>query len=165
MLKIVQLEPDIAVAPQLAAGDFAELAARGFRSVVGIRPDGEAQDQLPNAQASAVARGHGLAFRYLPVRGLNITDDEVVGAFTRLMADLPGPILFYCGTSTRCATLWVQAAAPRLGVDTVLGVARANGYEFDFLRGLLLERVEWQSATPLLPAAARAMRGARSSGG
>jgi len=155
MPKIVQLEPDIAVAPQLGAADFAELAGRGFRSVVDIRPDGEAQDQLPNAQAAAAARGHGLAFRYLPVRSLNVTDDEVVGAFTRLMADLPAPILFYCGTST----LWVQAAAPRLGVDTVLGVARANGYEFDFLRGLLLERVEWQSATPLLPAVVRAMRG------
>jgi sulfide:quinone oxidoreductase len=159
MAKIVQLEPDIAVAPQLGAADFAELAARGFRSVVDIRPDGEAQDQLPNAQAAAAARRHGLAFRYLPVRSLNITDDEVVGAFTRLMADLPAPILFYCGTSTRCATLWVQAAAPRLGVDTVLGVVRANGYELDFLRGLLLERVEWHSGTPLLPAAAHAARG------
>lgn len=159
MPKITQFEPDIAVAPQLAAADFAELAARGFRSVVDIRPDGEAQDQLPNAQAAAAARRHGLAFRYLPVRGLNVTDDEVVGAFTRLMADLPGPILFYCGTSTRCTTLWVQAAAPRLGVDTVLGIARNNGYELDFLRGLLTERVEWHSTTPLLPAAAQAARG------
>jgi sulfide:quinone oxidoreductase len=159
MPKIVQLEPDIAVAPQLAAADFAELAARGFRSVVDIRPDGEAQDQLPNAQAAAIAREHGLAFRYLPVRSLNITEDEVVGAFTRLMADLPAPILFYCGTSTRCATLWAQAAAPRLGVDTVLDVARASGYQLDFLRGLLSERAEWHSTTPLLPAAARAMRG------
>jgi len=158
MPKIVRLEPDIAVAPQLGADDFAELAARGFRSVVDIRPDGEARDQLPNMQAAAVARAEGLAFRYLPVRSLNTTDDEVVGAFTRLIADLPAPILFYCGTSTRCATLWVQAAAPRLGVDAVLNVARENGYELDFLRGLLTERVEWQSATPMLTAAAQSAR-------
>jgi len=159
MPKITQLEPDIAVAPQLSAADFAELAARGFRSVVDIRPDGEAQDQLPNALAAAAAYRHDLAFRYLPVRSLNVTDDDVVGAFTRLVADLPAPILFYCGTSTRCTTLWVQAAAPRLGVDQVLGVARANGYELEFLRGLLQERAEWQSATPLVPAAAQAARG------
>ena len=140
MSKVIQLEPDIAVAPQLVAADFAGLAARGFRSVVNLRPDGEAPDQLPAAQAAAVARRHGLAFRYLPVRSLNVTDDDVVGAFTRLMDELPGPILFYCGSSMRCATLWVQAAAPQLGVDAVLAVARNAGYELDFLRGTLLER-------------------------
>jgi len=140
MSKVIQLEPEIAVAPQLVAADFAELAARGFRSVVNLRPDGEAPDQLPAAQAAAAARRHGLAFRYLPVRSLNVTDDDVVDAFTRLMDDLPGPILFYCGSSTRCATLWVQAAAPQLGVDAVLAVARKAGYELDFLRGTLLER-------------------------
>ena len=40
MAKIIQLEPDVAVAPQLVEADFAEIAARGFRSVVNNRPDG-----------------------------------------------------------------------------------------------------------------------------
>jgi len=55
VVEFIQLEPDIAVAPQLVEADFAEIAARGFRSVVNNRPDGEAPDQLPNAQAAAAA--------------------------------------------------------------------------------------------------------------
>ena len=53
MARIAQLEPDIYVAWQLVESDFADLAARGFRSVVNNRPDGEAPEQLPNARAQA----------------------------------------------------------------------------------------------------------------
>jgi sulfide:quinone oxidoreductase len=140
--KIIQLEPDIAVAPQLVEADFAEIAAQGFRSVVNNRPDGEAPDQLPNAQAEAAARRHGLAFRYQPVKNGNVTDDDVVSTFSRLMDELPGPILFYCRTGTRCTILWTQVAAPRLGVDAALSIAQDAGYDLDVLRDTLLER-EW----------------------
>jgi uncharacterized protein (TIGR01244 family) len=123
MVKIIQLEPDIAVAPQLVEADFADIAARSFRTVVNNRPDGEAPDQLPNTQAAAAAHRHGLEFRYHPVRNLNVIDDEVVDTFARLMEDLPEPIVFYCGTGARRTILWTLAAAGRLGVDEALAVA------------------------------------------
>lgn len=156
MVKIVQLEPDIAVAPQLGEADFAEIAALGFRAVVNNRPDGEAADQLPNAQAEAAARRHGLAYRYQPVRNLNVTDDDVVEAFARLADELPGPVLFYCRSGTRCTTLWTQAAAPRLGIDRALATARAAGYDLDFLRETLAGRADWR-AVPA-PASAPALQ-------
>ena len=121
-------------------------AARGFRSVVAIRPEGEAPDQLPQASAAQVAERNGLAFRYLPVSGLDAIDEDTVISFARLMDELPGPILFYCGTGTRCAVLWSQAAASRLGVDAVLRAARKAGFKFDFLRDTLEERSQWREA-------------------
>ncbi len=148
MVKIVQLEPEIAAAPQLVEADFGDIAARGFRSVVNVRPDNEASGQLPNAQAKDAAERNGLAFRHLPVMSINSTDDDVVDRFAQLMDDLPGPILVYCGTATRSTTLWTQAAAPRLGVDAVLAVAREAGYDLEFLRDILEERVEWFNAAP-----------------
>jgi sulfide:quinone oxidoreductase len=148
MPRIVQLETDIAAAPQLVEADFAEVAARGFRSVVNIRPDGEAPDQLPNAQAQRAAERQGLAFRHLPVMSLNATDDDVVDDFARLMDALPGPILFYCGSATRCTTLWTQAAAPRIGVDEALAVAREAGHDLEFLRETIEERIDWRDGTP-----------------
>ena len=146
--KIIQLEADIAAAPQLVEADFAEVAARGFRSVVNIRPDGEAPDQLPNGEAGRAAERNGLTYRHLPVMSLNATDDDVVDDFARLMDALPGPILFYCGSATRCTTLWTQAAAPRIGVDEALAVAREAGHDLEFLRETIEERIDWRDDTP-----------------
>jgi len=138
--RIVELEPGIFVAPQLVEPDFAEIAARGIRSVVNNRPDGEAPGQLPNEQAEAAARRHGLAFRFLPVTSLTVTDDAVVGAFARLLDDLPRPTLLYCRSGTRCTILWTQVAAPRLGVERVLRIAAHAGYDMEVLRDDLVER-------------------------
>lgn len=156
MVKIVQLETDIAAAAQLSEADFAHVAARGFRSVVNIRPDGEAPDQLPNAHAERAAEQQGLTFRHLPVMSFNVTDEEVVGNFARLMDDLPGPILFYCGSAMRCTTLWTQAAAPRLGIDRALLVAREAGHDLELLRETLEERAHWRDTRPVLTSAAAA---------
>jgi len=150
--KIIQLEANVAVAPQLVEADFAEIAARGFRSVVNNRPDGEAPDQLPSAEAEAAARRHGLTFQYQPVKNGNVTDDDVVDDFARLMDELPRPILFYCRTGTRCTILWTQVAAPRMGVDAALSIAQDNGYELDVLRDTLLER-EWLRNAAVWPSA------------
>ncbi len=141
MVKIIQLAPHIAVAPQLDEDDFATIAARGFHSVVNIRPDGESPGQLPNAQAEAAAHRHGLEFRHQPVKNIDVTDDDVVGAFARLMDNLPEPILLYCRTGTRCALLWFQAAANRIGIDRALAGAHNAGYDLDFLRDILAERL------------------------
>lgn len=154
MVKIVQLEPEIAVAPQLVEADFAEVAARGFRSVVDNRPDGEAPDQVPHDQAAAAAGRHGLAFRYQPVTNAHITDDEVVEAFAQAMEELPTPILFYCRTGTRSTTLWTQASAGRLGIDRALETARMAGYDLDILRDTLAERAAVPAGASLHVAAA-----------
>lgn len=139
MAHIVELETDIYVASQLVESDFAQIAARGFRSVVNNRPDGEAPDQMPNERAEAAALRHGLQFRFLPVDCVTVTEDRVVDAFARLMADLPRPILFYCRTGTRCTTLWTQAAVARLGVARALELAAKAGYDMEILRDRLVE--------------------------
>jgi len=140
MAKLIQLETGIFVAAQLVESDFAEVAARGFRSVVNNRPDGEAPDQLLNDRAKAAALRHRLQYRYQPVENLNVTNDDVVSAHARLMNDLPGPILFYCRSGTRCTILWAQVAAPRLGVSKTLEIASKAGYDLEVIREHLTER-------------------------
>lgn len=140
MAQLKQLETGIFVAAQLAEADFAELAARGIRSVVNNRPDGEAPDQLPNDRARAAALRHRLQYRYQPVENLNVTDEDLVDAQARLINDLPGPILFYCRSGTRCTILWAQVAAVRLGVARTLEIASRAGYDLEVIREQLIER-------------------------
>lgn len=134
MASISQLETDVYVASQLTDDDFAALAARGIRAVVANRPDGEAGDQMPSADAARAANRHGIAFRYLPVASFDVTDEEPVTAQARALAELPRPVLFYCRTGNRSTILWAQATAPLLGTDTVLKRASNAGFDLAELR-------------------------------
>jgi len=140
MAKLIELEEGVFVAGQLEASDFAEIAARGFRSVVDNRPDGEVEDQLPHEAAQAAAQLHGMEFRYEPVMNVDVTDDEPVETFAQSLADLPRPVLFYCRTGTRCTYLWAQANAERLGPDSAVKIAARAGYDLEPIRVVLEER-------------------------
>jgi sulfide:quinone oxidoreductase len=121
------------VAPQITAGEFAEIAAAGFRSVINNRPDGEAPDQLTDASARAAAAAVGLSYVAIPVTG---SPGKAEAASTaRALKELPGPVLAYCRSGTRSITCWALAQADGgAQADEVLGQARAAGYDLSGLR-------------------------------
>ena len=142
MSKWIELEPGVYTAPQLVEEDFADVAKFGFKSVVNNRPDGEAESQLPDLKAAAMAQALGLNYHYQPVANLNITDDKPVASFQAHLENLPRPLLFYCRSGTRCTLLWAQASAKRLGVDRVIEMAAQAGYSIDVIREVLEMRAE-----------------------
>ena len=60
-MTLIEITPAYSVAPQIGTGDVAEIAAKGFRSIICNRPDGETPTRptsrksapKPNASASA----------------------------------------------------------------------------------------------------------------
>jgi sulfide:quinone oxidoreductase len=82
---------------------MAALKLAGFRAVICNRPDAEAADQPGHREMAKAAAG--LEFRYLPVTPGIVTDETAV-AFGQALGELPGPVLAYCRTGTRSATLW-----------------------------------------------------------
>lgn len=142
MTGFIELEKGIFVAGQLAEEDFARLAQKGFKSVVCNRPDGEDEDQLASNEAEKLAHQNGLEFRFSPVIGFEITKDHHIEQFALDLAELEGPILFYCRTGTRCSLLWGQNALPRLGLERVLEIAGGAGFGLDRIGDILQERAE-----------------------
>ncbi len=140
MATIIELETGFAVAPQLVAEDFAEIAAAGFKAVVNNRPDGEEDGQLAAADAGEHAARHGLAYHHLPFHGFDISDEDMVDAFIALAEKLEGPVLYYCRTGTRCTLLWAQYAVSRLGLDGVSEIASRAGYDVSVVMDELEER-------------------------
>lgn len=109
--QFTHFNPDFAVAPQLAADDMAAVAAAGFRSVINNRPDGEGGPSQPsNAEIEQAARALGLEYRYQPVNGAAILPQDVQ-TFAELVETLPGPVLAFCRTGTRCGNLFRLASA------------------------------------------------------
>lgn len=136
MTNVISVARDFSVAPQITAEDFAAAAARGVRTVINNRPDGEAPDQLSDAQARAAAEAAGLVYRSIPVTmPIPLT---AVAAFAAALKETPGPHLAYCRSGTRSITLWAMAQA-KGGADPVelIRTAAAAGYDLSPMRAVL----------------------------
>lgn len=120
------------VAPQLRAEDFAAAAALGIRTVINNRPDGEAPDQLPSAEAERAARESGLAYVHLPVVSGAIFPEHV-RRLEELLASTEGPWLLYCRSGTRSCHLWALAACRRVPPAEIVEAARRAGYDLSRL--------------------------------
>lgn len=132
------LDDRIAAAPQLEEQDIAEAAAKGFRTIINNRPDGEEPGQLTAARAAEVAKAHGLAYVYIPVNAQTM-GPAVAEEFGRALESAPTPILAHCRSGTRSTHLWAMAEAMAGGypVDEIVRRAADAGYDISPLRPAL----------------------------
>lgn len=122
------INSQISVAPQVKPEDMADFAQQGFRSVICNRPDGEGADQPSFEEIEAAASKLGMEARYLPIVAGKVGDTDAE-EFGRLMESLPKPILAYCRTGTRSATLWSLSQAEKLPLSDILSKTKAAGYD------------------------------------
>ena len=118
----------VSAAPQISADDVTELARQGYRAIICNRPDGEGADQPAFEEIAAAARDAGIEARYLPVQTGKVSDEDAE-AFAAALRELPGPVLAYCRSGTRSATLWsLAAAADGRDLPGILSATKAAGY-------------------------------------
>ncbi|SDO08064.1 sulfide:quinone oxidoreductase [Lutimaribacter pacificus] len=127
-MDIRKITDEVSVAPQLLPGDMAAAAAQGFRSVICNRPDGEAADQPTFDEVEAAAQAAGLQTRYMPIVSGKVRDEDAED-FGRALVELPGPVLAYCRTGTRSATLWSLSQAGTRDTAAILAATRDAGYD------------------------------------
>jgi sulfide:quinone oxidoreductase len=85
-------------------------------------------DQPNFEEIETAARALGLEARYLPITAGKVQDEDAT-AFGKLLTELPGPVLAYCRTGTRSATLWSLAVAKDKPVADILAATKAAGYD------------------------------------
>ena len=125
-----QLTEQLSVAPQIEAADMATLAARGFRSVINNRPDGEEPGQPSNATLEAAAHAAGLQWCHVPIAGM--PEQAKVQAFADALHQLPSPLLAFCRSGNRSSMLWALQAQGT--ADSIVETARGAGYDLSQLR-------------------------------
>src|ERR1700739_3293083 len=118
-MDIRKITEELSVAPQIPAAEVPALAAAGFRAVICNRPDGESSDQPCCGDIEAAVTASGLAWRMQPGRSGGVTREDA-DACAALMAKLPKPVLAYCRTGTRCATLWCLSQAGKRPLPDIL---------------------------------------------
>ena len=108
-MQIVKLSERYSVAAQITADDLAEIAARGFRSVMNNRPDHEDPGQPLSSEIAARAGELGLRYAHVPVVSGRMTQQDVVD-FEAACAELETPVLLFCRSGARCAALWQHSS-------------------------------------------------------
>ena len=127
-MDIKTLTSELSVSPQIAAADLAAVKAAGFRSVICHRPDSESSDQPLFREIEDAASAQGLVIRHQPIVSGKLSDVDAA-AFDALVRELPKPILAYCRTGTRSASLWSLTEATRRSLPDILTATKAAGYD------------------------------------
>ncbi len=142
-MEIKTINAEISVAPQITPDEVQQLADQGFRALICNRPDGEAADQPNFSQIEAAAKKAGLEIRNLPIVSGKVSDQDAAD-FGAAMQELPRPILAYCRTGTRSATLWSLSQANRMSVADILAATKGAGYDM----GSVVRRIANGGKTP-----------------
>lgn len=131
-----RLSEQLAISAQVEPGDLQSLAGAGFRSIICNRPDGEDAGQPTWAEIAEAAAAAGMQARHIPVTPGAIADKDVV-CFSAALDELPGPVLAFCRTGGRAATLWALSKAGTLTPDEIIGTAADAGCDLSQLRDRL----------------------------
>ncbi|MEJ6394523.1 TIGR01244 family sulfur transferase [Gymnodinialimonas sp. 2305UL16-5] len=129
-MELRKISAKIAVSPQITAEDIPAIAAEGYRAIICNRPDGEGVDQPSFEEIEAAAKVAGIDVRYLPVKSGIVGDDDVA-AFGAALDDLQRPLVAYCRTGTRSATLWSLHEAKTRPMPDILAATKAAGYDMN----------------------------------
>lgn len=127
-MDIKTITNEFSVSPQITDKDIDQIKTAGFRAIICNRADGEAADQPRFEAIEKAAKKAGLAAIYLPVQPKTITDENV-DEFGAALKNLPHPVLAYCRTGTRSATLWSLHEAQRRPLPEILAASKAAGYD------------------------------------
>ena len=127
-----RLSDELAVCAFVPPEALADLAPK-FRTIINNRPDSEEPGQPSSKEIESEARRLGIDYVHIPV-ALGEINDEQVAAFGKVLAQQKGPVLAFCKTGRRAATLWALSQAKSHSPDEILSAAAAAGYDLAALR-------------------------------
>lgn len=140
-MKLAVLTPNVTALPQPSPEQVTELARRGYRTIIGNRPEGEAPDQPGWLELKAAATAAGMEAVQIPVIPGQIGEEDVQ-AFRQALERLPKPIAAFCRTGARSTLLWALANEGNLTAEERIAIARKEGYDLEPSRERLEKSLE-----------------------
>ena len=127
------LTPRYSVSPQILPEELAEIAAKGFTTVICNRPDAENPPELQAAAMRKAAEAAGLTFEVLELTHQTMTPPNIARQREMIEAS-EGPVLAYCASGTRSSVIWALGQAGKMPTDEIFATTARAGYQLDHLR-------------------------------
>ncbi|HEY8595198.1 MAG TPA: TIGR01244 family sulfur transferase [Devosiaceae bacterium] len=106
-MHIQTLSADYGISGQIQPDDVRVAAQAGYKTIVCARPDNESWGQPSYSDISRVAEQFGIKTVYLPVSGAATANQ--VAQFKAMCRDVGKPVLGYCRSGARAATLYNES--------------------------------------------------------
>jgi len=100
------IDKDYAVSGQVVPDQMAAVSAAGFKSIVCARPDNEDHGQPSFDEVAREAEKAGLQIVHVPMSGM--MSQGAFMKFEQAMAEMPKPVLAYCRSGGRAASLYTM---------------------------------------------------------
>lgn len=139
---------DIYVSSQISLRDIRYVARRGMRTIVDMRPDGEAPDEPSHVEMERLAKAEGLDFSYIPVPHESIPP-ATVDALGEVLWSSRKPAVLYCRTGRRAVRTFALFEASRpggAGADAILATVKDAGFSAEDLRPEIASRIAARTA-------------------
>jgi len=131
-MKLANLGEGVLVADQILVDDLKTLVAQGVKTITCHRPDGEGADQPNFEEISKAAKKLKIKAYYLPVVAGKISDADV-SAYAQIFTEAEKPVLGYCRSGMRAASLWALSQASSVGLSEVMNAGKNAGYDLSAL--------------------------------
>lgn len=140
-MSVAKITDCLTVAGQPDTHVFQAIAHEGFAAFVNTRPDGEETGQPGNEAEAVAARDAGLAYTFIPIKGLTITEADI-RAFQKALSAAEGPVFAHCKSGTRALALYVlgEVLDGRMKSDEVEAFGRARGFDLSVVSRWLTRR-------------------------
>ncbi len=122
------LNETLSVSKQITPEEIENIKQQGFQSIICNRPDNEEPLQPDFHLIEAEAQKHGLHTHHFPVMSSQINENHAV-EFQKLLETMPKPIVAYCRSGTRCATLWTLSMRGKIPDAEILQKTKNSGYD------------------------------------
>lgn len=139
---------DVYISSQISLRDVGYMARRRMRTIIDMRPDGEAPDEPSHLEMEQSAKAQGLEFSYIPVPHESIPP-ATVNALGNVLASAEKPVVLYCRTGRRAVRTFALFEASRHdgpGADAILGMVRNAGFSAEDLRPEIVSRIVARTA-------------------
>lgn len=133
----------IYVTDQIRASDFPQLRRTRIATIIDMRPDGEARDQISSQAVETLAHQNGMTFSYIPVPH-GAVPASAVEKLSVALKETKRPILLYCRTGNRAIRTYCLAEASRKegqNEEALVSLAKDFGFTVDDLRAEIHQRI------------------------
>jgi uncharacterized protein (TIGR01244 family) len=146
----VRITENIFITSQLKPTDLVDLQFLRIKTIVDMRPDGEAKDQPSSAEVASIAEKVGMVFHYIPVPHESIPE-TAVEALHQVLKHEAMPAVLYCRTGRRAVRLFALEEATRPGgpdAASIEKIVRSAGFSADDLKDDIARRISLRSDPP-----------------